>query len=445
MSLERKAESVGFLVVGTNHRQAPVDFRERVAFVGGEMDDFLRQAHEALQHGDCFMLSTCNRTEVYAFHADAEHGALDVRRLLGEFKSVDAARESNHFYEYHGRGAMEQLFRVACGLDSLMLGEAQILDQVKDGYEASLKASVVGVIGEHLLAAAIRCGNRARADTGISAGAISVAFAAVSLAHKVFSDLTERTALVVGAGQTGTLVSRHLRDHGIGRLLVANRGIDRARSLAAEMRGEPMGLDGLATALPQVDMVITATSASQPLLDRDMVRAAQKSRHNRAFLIVDIGVPRDVDPKVRDLDNVFLHDVDGLQVMIDQALARRRKEVPKVEKIITEEIDTFLEWYNGLQAAPVIKELRGWAEELRALEIARHANRLSPEQRQAVEMVTRSFMNKLLHRPTVLLRESTSAGESGLRRIETTRELFGLGKFTGESPSGEEDRDDAAE
>jgi glutamyl-tRNA reductase len=445
MSQERKPESVGFLVVGTNHRQAPVDFRERVAFAGAEMDGFLRRAHLELQHGDCFMFSTCNRTEVYAFHADAEHGALDVRRLLAEFKAVDAARDTNHFYEYHGRSAMEQLFRVACGLDSLMLGEAQILDQVKDGYEASLRANALGVIGEHLLTAAIRCGNRARAETGIAAGAISVAFAAVSLAHKVFGDLTERSALVVGAGQTGTLVAKHLRDHGIGRLLVANRGIDRARSLAAEMRGEPMGLDGMAAALPQVDMVITATSAPQPLLERDMVRAAQKHRHNRAFLIVDIGVPRDVDPKVRDLDNVFLHDVDGLQVMIDQALARRRKEVPKVEKIIAEEIDAFLDWYNGLQAAPVIKELRGWAEELRGMEIARHANRLTPDQRQAVEMVTRAFMNKLLHRPTILLRESTSHGESGRRRIETTRELFGLGQLGAQAKQGEEESHDAAE
>ncbi len=445
MSVDRKPESLGFLVVGTNHRQAPVDFRERVAFAGGEMEGFLRRVHEGLEHSDCFMFSTCNRTEIYAFHADADHGAQNVRRLIGEAKAVDAARDSNHFYEYHGRSAMQQLFRVACGLDSLMLGEAQILDQVKDGYEASLRADALGVVGDRLLSAAIRCGNRARSETGIAAGAISVAFAAVSLAHKVFGDLTERTALVVGAGQTGTLVAKHLRDHAVGRLLIANRGIDRARSLAAEMRGEPMGLDGLAGALPQVDMIIAATSANAPLLDREMVRVAQKTRHHRTLLIVDIGVPRDVDPTVRDLDNVFLHDVDGLQVMIDQALARRRKEVPKVEKIIAEEIDNFLEWYNGLQAAPVIKELRGWAESLRNREIGRHSGRLSEEQRQAVEMVTRAFMNKLLHRPTVLLRESTTLGEAGLRRIETTRELFGLGESEGEANGGEEKSDDSAE
>jgi glutamyl-tRNA reductase len=255
---------------------------------------------------------------------------------------------------------------------------------------------------------------------------VSVAFAAVSLAHKVFGNLAERATLVVGAGQTGGLVSKHLRDHGIGRLLIANRNLDRARALAAEMRGEPMGLEGLESALAQVDIVIAATSAPTPLLTPAMVRAAMKARHNRSFLIVDIGVPRDVDPAVSRIDNVFLHDVDGLQIMIEQALQRRRREIPKVEKIIAEEVDHFLEWHNGLQAGPVIRELRSWFESLREQEIARHASRLSDDQRQAVEQVTRSLLNKLLHRPTVLLRESTAQGEIGMRRIEIVRELFGL-------------------
>jgi glutamyl-tRNA reductase len=430
MSLASKPDSIGFLVIGTNHRQAPVEFRERVAFVHDEMLDFLRRAHESLEHHDCFMLSTCNRTEIYAFHAGLEGAGDRVRRLIGEFKAVDAQQEAaRSFYEYHGRAALEQLFRVACGLDSQVLGEAQILQQVKTGYDAGLEAASLGVVGEHLLEAAIRCGKRARAETSISSGAVSVAFAAVSLAHKVHGDLAERAALVVGAGVTGALVAKHLRDHGIGRLLVANRGLDRARALAAEMRGEPLGLDGVAGALPHVDVVITATSAPQPLIDPPMVRAAMKARQNRSFLFVDIGVPRDVDPEVRRIDNVFLHDVDGLQVMIEQALQRRRREVPKVEKIVAQEVDHFLEWYNNLQAGPVIKELRGWFELLREQEIARHASHLSGDQRQAVELVTRSLLNKILHRPTVLLRESTATGAAGLRRIEVVRELFGLDRL----------------
>jgi len=426
MSLVNKPDTISFLVIGTNHRQAPVEFRERVAFVAEEMENFLGRAHRSLHENDCFMLSTCNRTEIYAFHPDLGTAAQHVRHLIGEFKPVDPVGDSPNFYEYHGRGAIEQLFRVASGLDSQVLGEAQILQQVKDGYDASVRAHSLGVTGEHLLEAAIRCGKRVRAEPAISSGAVSVAFAAVSVAHKVFDDLAARTALVVGAGRTGALVSKHLRDHGIGRLLIANRNIERARSLAAEMRGEPMGLDGIATALPLADIIISATSATSHLVTAPMVRAAMKARQNRSCLIVDIGVPRDVDPEVRKIDNVFLHDIDGLQVMIEQALQRRRRDIPKVEKIIAVEVDHFLEWYNGLQAAPVIKELRGWFELLREQEIGKHSSHLSPEERKAVEMVTRALLNKLLHRPTVMLRESTAQGEVGLRRIETVREMFGL-------------------
>lgn len=430
MSLVHKPDSIGFLVIGTNHRQAPVEFRERVAFATDEMEDFLGRAHQSLHENDCFMLSTCNRTEIYAFHPDLGGAAQQVRHLIGEFKPIDPEKDSRNFYEYHGRGALEQLFRVACGLDSQVLGEAQILQQVKDGYDASVRAHSLGVVGEHLLEAAIRCGKHARAETSISSGAVSVAFAAVSVAHKVFDDLAARAALVVGAGRTGALVSKHLRDHGIGRLLIANRNIDRARALAAEMRGEPIGLDEIAATLPHVDIIITATSATEHLVTAPMVRAAMKARQNRSCLIVDIGVPRDVDPEVRKIDNVFLHDVDGLQIMIEQALQRRRREVPKVEKIIADEVDHFLEWHNGLQAAPVIKELRGWFESLREQEIGKHSSHLSAEERKAVELVTRALLNKLLHRPTVMLRESTAQGDVGLRRIETIRELFGLDQTT---------------
>jgi glutamyl-tRNA reductase len=426
MSLLAKQDPLGFVVVGTNHRQAPVEFRERVAFVPDEMQGFLRRTHDALQNSDCFMLSTCNRTEVYVLHGDRNGAARHVRQLLAEFKAIDPAADAKNFYEYHGRGAIEQLHRVACGLDSQVLGEAQILQQVKDGFDASLAANVLGVVGEHLLDAAIRCGKRARAETGISSGAVSVAFAAVGLAHKVFGDLTARAALVVGAGATGALVAKHLRDHGIGRLLVANRGMDRARALAAEMRGEPMNLDDVARGLAQVDVVITATSAPAPLIDSAMVRTAMKARQHRSFLLIDIGVPRDVDPEVSRIDNVFLHDVDGLNVMIEQNLQRRRREVPKVERIVQEEVDRFLEWHRNLHAGPVIKELRGSLEALRDQEIQRHAAHLSAEQRGAVEQVTRSLLNKILHRPTVLLREAAVQGDAGRRRIEAVRDIFGL-------------------
>jgi glutamyl-tRNA reductase len=417
---------LGAVVVGTNHRQASVEFRERVALVEDEAAALLRRLRTALPDAEAFALSTCNRTEIYVLGSDPPHGGHVVRMLLGEMKAVDTRRDGPHFYELHGRAAIEQIYRVATGIDSQMLGETQILQQVQAGWEASLRAGAVGVIGERLLESALRCGRRARAETGISTGPVSVAFAAVGLAHKVFGNLATRAALVVGAGETGTLVARHLREHHIGRLSIANRSLERARAVAAEVRAEPLGLESVAAALPHADILITATSAPQPLVDVAAVRAAMRTRHNRSFLIVDIGVPRDVAPQVSAIDNVFLHDVDGLQVMIDQTLARRRRDVPHVERIVAEDVDRFLEWHAGLQSAPIIRELRGRLEELRDQELARHVSHWTPDQRRTAEHMMRAFLNKLLHRPTMLVRDATAHGELGRRRLDAVREVFGL-------------------
>lgn len=417
------AEPKGLLMIGTNHRQAPVEFREKIAFQPEEADAFLRAARAALHDSDVFLISTCNRTEFYTVNLNG-NSVQDAWQLLSRYKPIDPERDTPNFYQHHGRSAVEQLFRVTTGIDSLMLGEPQILQQVKLAYDMSLAANTAGVVGERLLSAAIRCGKRARAETEISKGAISVAVAAVSLSHKIFSDLAPCTALVVGAGETGTLVAQSLRDHGIGRLLIANRNLERARSLATETRGEPMSLEGLEAALADADIVITATSAPAPLIDAPMVRRVQKRRQHASFLVVDIGVPRDVDAAVGDIGNVFLHNVDSLQDMIEHSLLRRRREVPKVERIIREEVDRFLEWYAGLQVGPAIRELRDRLETLRLQEIDRA--KLSPEQRAAVDQVTQSLLNKILHRPMTLLREASTQGETGRRRLQTVREIFGL-------------------
>jgi glutamyl-tRNA reductase len=423
----------GAAVFGTNHRQAPLDFRERVTLTTDEATALLQRIRAAHPDADCFALSTCNRTEVYVLGADAVRAVALARVLLGEMKAVDTRRDAALFYEFHGRAALEQLYRVAAGIDSQMIGETQILQQVQDGGATGIGAGTVDVVGERLLDGAVRCGRRARAETAISTGPLSIAFAAVNVAHKVFGDLAGRAALVVGAGETGTLVARHLREHHVGRLLIANRGLERARAVAAETRGEPMSLGGLVTALAQVDIVITATSAPAHLIDVPAVRTAMKARHNRSFLVVDIGVPRDVAPQVRAIDNVFLHDVDGLQVMIEQTLSRRRREIPRVERIVTEEVDRFLEWHTGLQAGPLVRDLRAHLESLRDQEIARHASQWTPEQREAAEQVLRAFLNKLMHRPTTLLRNAAVQGDRGLRRLQAVREIFGL------EPGGDDD------
>jgi len=429
MTMQRPEQNISegldaeeLLVLGTNHRQAPVEFRERLAFAPDDQSRFLRHAQQLLER-DCFLLSTCNRTEFYTIGDAAT--LRDTWELFRQEKSIDPHEDANHFYQYRGRAAVEQLFRVATGIDSLMLGEPQILDQVKDAHKVSLKANTAGVVGERLLASAIRCGKRARSETEISKGAISVAYAAVSLAHKIFSDLAPRTAMVLGAGETGALVARNLREHGVGRLLVLNRSLERARNVATAVRGEPLPLDELHKHLAESDIVICATGAPQPLIDRNMARDAMKRRQGRSQLIVDIGVPRNVADEVGHLDNLFLNNVDGLQAMIEKNIERRRHEVPRVEAIIAEEVDRFLAWHAGLQVGPVIRELQDSLARLREQEIGRLRN-LSPEQQAAVEQVTHGLIQKMLHRPMSLLREATAQGEAGLRRIQTIREIFGL-------------------
>ena len=418
---------LGIVVVGTNHRHTGVEFRELVALGDGERAALIARLRNALPDCECFALSTCNRTEIYVLGADPVHAAAQIRTLLGDAKALAIHHDDTRFYQRHGRAAIEHLHRVATGIDSQMLGETQILQQVQEAWEFGVRHGGVGVIADHLLESALRCGRRARAETGISTGAVSVAFAAVSVAHKVFGDLSARAALVVGAGETGTLAARHLRERQIGQLLVANRTVDRAQQVAMDLRAEALALEAIHSALARVDILITATSAPAPLIDVAAVRAAMKLRHNRTLLIADIGVPRDVAPQVRSLDNVFLHDLDGLQVMIDQTLARRRREVPRVEHIVSTDVDRFFEWHAGLQSAPLIRELRGRLEALRDEEIARHSAQWSAEQRQAAEEVLRTFVNKLLHRPTTLLRDATAEGNLGRRRLDAVREVFGLG------------------
>jgi glutamyl-tRNA reductase len=425
----------GLLMIGTNHRQAPLEFREKVAFLPDEVEPFLKQAYERLHGSACFLLSTCNRTEFYAVNANG-NSAHDAWELLRAYKPIAAREDEPKFYRHEGRPAVEQLFRVACGVDSQMLGEPQILQQVKLALDASQRAGVAGVVGERLLAAAVRCGKRARSETEISKGAVSVALAAVSLAHKVFGDLAPRTALVVGAGETGSLAAQSLREHGVGRLLIANRTIDRARALAAETQGEPFELGRLAEALAEADIVITSTSAPGPLVTPAMVRAAMKRRQHRELVLVDIGVPRDVDPAVGAFDNVFLQNIESLHGMIEQNLLRRRREVPKVERIVQQEVDRFLDWYAGLQAGPVIRELRAGLDLLRQQELNRA--HLSPEAREAADQVTQAILNKILHRPMSLLRGAATRGEAGRRHIETIREVFGLDPDQDEHDRGSE-------
>jgi glutamyl-tRNA reductase len=343
-----------------------------------------------------------------------------------ERRGVDLNGAGKPLYVHTGTEMVRHLFRVASSIDSMILGEAQILGQVHDAFGIADRAGTAGPLLHRLLDAAFRVGKRVRSETEVSVGAVSVASAAISLTSHIFWDMEARSALLVGSGETGALAARHLKQQGIGKILVANRTFERAETLARELDAVAVPYQDLEQQLASVSIVVTATSSPTPILRHEMVRRVMAGRRNRPLLILDIAVPRDVEPAVKGLGNVFLYDLDDLQELVNRNLERRRQEIPKVEAIIEHEIEQFLRWYGGLGAAPVIRELRERFERLRADEVEKHAHRFCEKDRVHVDALTRSLVNKLLHEPSTSIRHFHKHGANALVRLETVRELFGL-------------------
>jgi glutamyl-tRNA reductase len=316
---------------------------------------------------------------------------------------------------------------VAAGLDSMLLGEPQILGQVKAAGLLARDAGSLGVRLERVVAAAVHAGKRARSETEVGAGAVSVAAAAVVLAAKVFGDLGRCRVLVVGAGDTGTLAARHFAERRPAELRVVNRTHERAAVLAESVGARAVPFEELGAALEGADVVVTATSAPGNLIGVADVKAAARGRVYRPLVLIDIAVPRDIDPAAGSLESVFLHDIDDLEGLVDESLARRRREVPRVEAILEEEVEKVAAWLKGLDAAPLVRELREHFERVRAAELSKSLPGIAPGEQDRVERLTRSLVNKLFHLPTTRLKTLDLAGEAGGVRLETVRELFALG------------------
>jgi len=411
--------------IGVDHKTAPIDIRERFAFAAEEAVRFLRDETAGLP--ERLLLSTCNRTELVAVPRDGEeepgHRLLE---LLSRARGVETAPGNGYARVFEDEEAIRHLFRVACGLESMVLGEAQILGQVKAAGEAAEACGAAGPVLRRALETAVRVAKRARTKTAIGEGAVSVASAAVDLARRVFGKLEERSALVVGAGDTGALVARHLRKAGIGSLTVANRTLGRARDVAEEVGARPWGLCGVPPVLREADVVVCATGAERPILTRDEIRMAMRARKNRMLLLLDIAVPRDVERAAGELDNVFLDDIDTLNEIVDRNLEARRKAVPAVEAMIEEAVTSFLGWERQLAVVPTIKALRRRVEQVRREELDRNLKRIPPEAREQAERLTESLVNRILHEPTVTLRRATKRRGGGKDLVAAVRRLFGL-------------------
>jgi glutamyl-tRNA reductase len=414
-------------LVGVSHRTASLDVRDRLTFRPAEAVralELLRDRH-GVREG--VMLSTCNRTEVYVVEGEAD-AVPAVWAQLSERLGQDA---SAFGYVRRDREAATHLFRVASGLDSLVLGEAQIHGQVRDAWEACRAQS--SAVLNRLFQTSLLVAGRVRSETVVGHGAASVSSAAVQLAKQIFGSLRGIRAMVFGAGEMADLALECLAAEGVQASVVANRTYDRAVELAARHGGRAMTLDDAWTELAQVDLLLSSTAAPQPIVTADRVRPALARRGDRPLCVLDIAVPRDVEPAVGRLDNVFLYDLDDLQRVVSANIERRKAELPRAEALIADEVERFWQWIAGLEAVPVLTEFRARMEAVRDAEVADALRRmpdLTAEQRAAVERLARSLTNKFMHEPSVRLRAAAANGR-GLGIVDAVRYLFALDQGAG--------------
>jgi glutamyl-tRNA reductase len=415
------------LVLGTSHQTAPARIREEVQFGPADVEGFcglLRGNRDDVL--ELSVLSTCNRTEVYSLVRDLVRGQGLIRSAVEAQKGVTHLANGRYTYLLEGSAAVRHLFRVASGIESLMVGEPQILGQVRDAHKLADLHRSSGAVMSRLFDSALRVGKRARTETQIGRGTVSVAYAAVEMALKVFDGLEKHTVVVIGAGETGELVARHMAERRPGRLVILNRTPSRAVQLAAELGAESRPLDDLAEVLRDASVVVTATSSPQPVLRTDHVRQVMKKRGSAPLVLVDISNPRNIDPAVARIDSVFLYDIDALEAIAEQNRARRGKEIPKVEAIVEEEVAQFIGWYESLQVVPVIRALRDRFHEMAEQEMDKFARRLTDADREIFRAYSRALVNKLLHQPTSRIRNLDPNTHRGVHKLVAIQELFEL-------------------
>jgi glutamyl-tRNA reductase len=418
------------IVVGMNHRTAPVEVRERVAFSEEEIRDVLALARSESTLAEAILLSTCNRTEFYGLSTDNGAAEMYIRKLIASRKSVDFDTHPGYAYTLTRHESVRHLLRVAAGLDSRVLGEAQILGQVRRAYELSLESRACGLVLNRILLSAIAVGRRARNETAIGAGAVSVASAASELAGKIFADLSARAVLLIGVGEMGMLTARHMIEKGATSLVIANRTFSKAEELANELGGCAMPLDRLHESLAAADIVISSTGATTPIVTREAMAPILSRRGGRPIYIIDIAVPRDFESSIGKMDGVFLHDIDDMGVLVDRNLEKRRAEIPKAEAIVEQELESFIAWRNSLAATPLIKMIREHVEQIRDQELSRHRKRFCCDDREQLDLLTESVVNKILHPLMGHVRDWSHAGELGALRIDTLYEAFDLERPT---------------
>jgi glutamyl-tRNA reductase len=418
---------MALVVVGLNHTTAPIAVRERLAFSDAALRQALTHCRPPEVH-ELVILSTCNRVEIYMQTSDIDASVAGCVAFVAACHAVPLEQFTSHLYQWSDLEAVRHLFRVAASLDSLVLGEPQILGQVKAAYLAAQAAGRTGSILSQLFERALSVAKTIRTETGISDHAVSVSYAAVELAKKIFESLQQRTVMVLGAGDTAELAARHLVSQGVTRMFIANRTSARAALLAQALQAKAIPWEAFPEHLAYTDIVISSTSAPHPIIAPAMVREALRARRNRPMFFIDIAVPRDVDPVVNTLENVFLYDIDDLQHVVQENRRERQREALAAEALIWQEVRQFQQWLAGRDAVPTIVALRQHAEALRQQELEKALHKLGPldeRQRRVLDALTHGLVNKLLHAPTVYLKRASHEGQVR-DAVHVVRHLFNL-------------------
>lgn len=412
------------LALGINHKTAPVDVREQAVFAPEILPDALSDIIQRGVAQEVAIISTCNRTEVYCGLLPEQKA--ETLEWFCQYLKLDTTKVKPYLYEHPNELAVQHAFRVASGLDSMVLGEPQILGQMKDAFAAAHKAGTTGKILNRLFQQTFSVAKTVRTDTAIGASAVSVASAAVTLAKQIFNDLSKKTVMLIGAGEMIELCARHLNDNDIGHMIVANRTVERADLVAKEFRAEAISLTEMPLRLADADIVISSTASQLPILGKGAVERALKQRKHRPMFMVDIAVPRDIEPEVGELNDIYLYTVDDLKDVVQENLKSRQKAAGEAEKIIDNKVAEFMRWAHSLDAVPTIRAFRESATAMQEAEIERAKRQLArgEDPIKVLEQLARNLTNKLTHDPTTVLRQADHDGDAQL--LEAARRLYNL-------------------
>jgi len=417
------------ILVGLSHNTAPVEIRERLSFSGEQLTAGILRLRAYEEVLECVILSTCNRVEVYTTVEKPELGVARIKDFLHIYQpDIPLERITQHLYTHKNEGVVRHLFRVAASLDSMIIGEAQILGQVKDAFDCALLNKTTGVVLNKLFKKSIFTAKRVRTETRIGESAVSISFAAVELAKKIFSNLRSKTGMLIGAGEMGELAAQNLVNSGIKEIVVSNRNYNRALNLARSYNGRVTRFEDFLQEMVNVDVVICSTGAPNYVIRFEDVQDIIHRRKNRPLFFIDISVPRNIDPEINKIGNVFLYDIDDLQAVVETNLKARKEEAEKGEKIVAEEVGKFTQWFKSLEVVPTIIALKDKVEEIRRKELERTMGRLrslSPEEVQIIDGLTNTIINKILHNPLVALKLEAHS-TNGLLYAEAVRKLFAL-------------------